>query len=240
MGSRSGRNSGRDQSATAQSVASLLLVIHLFLVLVALSSNLVASPLQLRLLQMFRPYLQGLHLDPDATRFHLTHADRDDVDHRFEVLPSGADSGDDEAWQRVTAGAFRVSENYQRLQRLARWQAVQTREEVANDAAAAEVARAVAEHVVQSSDTAMDQIRCRRHLLQPWEIFAERPSAPARNPDDASYFETAYAAHIVEAEGRVLVKRITLAGDSALPDTSGETTPPADVTPPSSTDDASR
>src|SRR5688572_11646112 len=61
-----------DEAPTAlYSVISLVLFIHLFCVAVVLSSNFRRSTLQARLVSLFAPYTQLLHLDPDFTPYYF-------------------------------------------------------------------------------------------------------------------------------------------------------------------------
>jgi hypothetical protein len=75
---------------------SLLLFVHLFVVVVAVTSYTRPSALQLRLHALFAPYLRNLHLTALPTtypfaRFHLTHATESDVDFAIRVDTTGTD-----------------------------------------------------------------------------------------------------------------------------------------------------
>jgi hypothetical protein len=202
------------------SLASLIVFVHLFCVLIALGANLTASPLQLRVLQIFRPYLQLLNFDPEFTLFHFTHAGPNDVDHRWEVLAAADPAADDSAWQALPdAGRFHGSDDYRRRQRLARFQSEQSDvDAVGGEAAAAELARSVAEYFVHRRGLTVQEIRCRRHLLQTWAAFSEQATAADRDPNHPSYFDTSYAARVVsDALGNVRVVRRSQARDAAIP-----------------------
>lgn len=77
-------------SPEARTWASLLLFVHLFAVVVAVTSYTRPSLLQDRLHGLFAPYLRNLHLTPfpvsyPFARFYLTHAGSGDVDYSVEV-----------------------------------------------------------------------------------------------------------------------------------------------------------
>ncbi len=83
-------------SAEARTWASLLLFVHLFVLLVAVTSYTRPSALQQRLHDLFGTYLRNLHLTPlpasyPFARFHLTHATDTDVDFAVEVDVERAD-----------------------------------------------------------------------------------------------------------------------------------------------------
>jgi hypothetical protein len=75
---------------------SLLLFAHLFAVVVAVTSYTRPSTLQAQLHGMFDPYLRTLHLAVLGTtypfaRYHLTHANNNDVDFTCDVEYQGKD-----------------------------------------------------------------------------------------------------------------------------------------------------
>src|SRR5262245_51297481 len=77
-------------SSERRSWASLLLFIHLFAIVVAVTTYTRPSGLQVRLHALFAPYLRNLHLTPypnsyPFARFHLTHGGRTDVDFTCEI-----------------------------------------------------------------------------------------------------------------------------------------------------------
>lgn len=70
-----------------RTVLSLLLVVHLFILFVAVASNfLPASPIrrQLREVPLVQPYLRGLHMDL-AYNYHLTYGNPADFDYRLLI-----------------------------------------------------------------------------------------------------------------------------------------------------------
>lgn len=196
-------------------VISVFLVVHLFCVFVALSANWSSSQLQQRLLGVLRPYLQLLNFDPNLTPYHLTHATIDDVDHRLEILPAGRSVENDRDWTVLPEGGFRGAPSYKRLQRFAKTIAVLAEQE--NDDATAELARSTGAWAQHQRGVTPRQVRVRKHLLQTREA-AFAGTATARDPNDASYFTTAYAANVlVDARGNVAVVKVSGRRDTALP-----------------------
>lgn len=87
-------------SAETRTWVSLLLFVHLFAVVVAVTSYTRPSILQERLHSLFEPYLRNLHLTalPNSypfARFHLTHAGATDVDFTIEIEAQRADGTTD-------------------------------------------------------------------------------------------------------------------------------------------------
>lgn len=203
---------------------SVLLFAHLFCILVALCGNWSRSPLEQRLLSALRPYLQLLNFDPNMTPYQLTHATIDDVDHRLEWLPKGANASEPAAWIAVPADGFRGSDRYKRLQRFAKTVAVLNAQE--NEDLTAELARSAGAHALVQRKFTPAQVRVRRHLLQTWEASAGRGPGP-RDPNAATYFETAYAANVLTDDaGNVDVIKVSGRSETALPTTEGATNQP--------------
>ena len=83
----------------ARTAASLLLFVHLFAVVVAITVYTRPSVLQLRLYELFDPYVRNLHLTAfpvsyPFARYHLTHALPIDVDFTCQVQVQDADGND--------------------------------------------------------------------------------------------------------------------------------------------------
>ncbi len=87
-------------SAETRTWVSLLLFVHLFAVVVAVTTYTRPSMLQERLHDLFEPYLRNLHLTalPNSypfARFHLTHAGTTDVDFSIEIEAQRAEGTSD-------------------------------------------------------------------------------------------------------------------------------------------------
>ena len=207
---------------TRRSVVTLLLVIHLFLVIVALSSNFFPSPLQAKLLDRFAFYTRVLHVDRsflradfqvDARPFipepaFLTHATEQDVDHRVEVLTSTTE--DD--WLLLSTRGFPGSERYRRYQRFAKLMSALA----ADEAAAGLLAQSVGTHFVQQRASKPQQVRVRKHLLQPMVALRDG-TEEERDPASAVFFRTDYAANILVLRSGVSVVKIDAASQVAAP-----------------------
>lgn len=198
-------------------VCTLLLLIHLSCLAVALSSNLTTSPLQGRLLEVFRPYLRTFDFDLNFAPYYLTHASDEDVDHHIEVLPEGrADEAGN--WVRLGDG-FRGGDSYKRHQRLAHLLA----QHRGDDEMSARLARAVANDCVTQRGLRPRQLRCRKHYLQPWVEVSQGPPS-RRDPNSSSYVRLVYSANILLGEdGEIDVVKIDSAREVAPPTNSSST-----------------
>ena len=194
---------------------SLLIVIHLICVLIALSSNLHRSSLQARLVQVLRPYLGLVNLDPDFTPYHLTHGQILDDDHFLEVERVSV-AGDDSslvATERTILGSGnRWGFAARRYRRLA--YAVAYHAEVEDDHITAALARATAGLVGRPGDSTQWIVRCWRHESQPRRITELAAGFPV-DPLDPQYQQSVYAADVWLAEGVLQVQKRVAAKESA-------------------------
>jgi len=83
-------------SSETRTWVSLVLFVHLFVLVVAMTSYTRPSALQLRLHNLFAPYLRNLHLTAlpvsyPFARLHLSHATETDADFAVQVDVAGAD-----------------------------------------------------------------------------------------------------------------------------------------------------
>jgi hypothetical protein len=192
---------------------SLGLFIHLFLVFVALTAGFAPSALQLRILQTFALYTRSLNFDLNFTPYYLTHATIQDVDHRLEVLPAGKSAENDADWLVVTHVGWRGGDRFQRHQRLARVMSFFAEQ----DEVEARLAQAVGVHFLKERGIRLQRVRCRKHMLQAWQVI--QGGTPAqRDPNDPTYFRTVYeASYVIGSSGTVSVVKITEKGESAQP-----------------------
>jgi hypothetical protein len=77
-------------SSETRTWVSMLLFVHLFAVVIAVTTYTRPSLLQERIHTLFQPYLRNLHLSPfpvtyPFARFHLTHGNESDIDFSIEV-----------------------------------------------------------------------------------------------------------------------------------------------------------
>lgn len=221
-------------TSNVRTVITLVLVVHGFFALVAVSSVFAPSPLQLQILNRFKPYTRLLNFDLNSYRdynfrpYYLTHASELDVDHRIEVLPEGGNAQSADDWLVLPSGGFRGSDAYKRLQRFAGVWAIASQSE----GEPARFAQAVGTHFARQRAVKPQLIRCRRHFLQSQQDIAG--ASARRNPFDPSFFAVVYAANAIVGEsGYVEVVRVDETGQVALPtgtnrssnSTSGANTP---------------
>jgi hypothetical protein len=197
---------------TQRTVASLLLIVHVFIVAMCLAANLAPSQFQQRLMSVLRPYAQLLNFELEGTRFYLTRASAGDVDHRIEALPQGEDEQLADNWINLSAGV-RGSERYQRYQRLADVMAFFAEDEQT----AGLIAQSVAGYYLRQQDVSLRQVRCRSHLLQPWDVM-QRGAIEELDPDDPSYFSVLYRADILIGDHRIDVLKRAEAALEAAPE----------------------
>ena len=122
---------------------SLVIVIHLFCVLVVLSSNFSPSSLQERLVSILALYTKTLHLDPNFVPYHLTEGEGESRLHQWLVrAPDGKTYRfPDREWR----GGF----PHERMDMLARVAAFYAEAEM--DEVPAEFARGIAGFVISQS-----------------------------------------------------------------------------------------
>jgi hypothetical protein len=190
------------ESSPLRSLASLLIFIHLFCLAVAITANQAPSPLQERLLEIFRPYTQLLNFDVSFIRFDLTQETADDADHRIEYLPEGADPANAEAWVQLTAGVKGSDRRlrYQRLAGLTNFFGSR-----GDDATCAIFASAIGTHLAQQRQQPIDQVRLRLHLLQSPEQIVSA-NLEERDPNSSRFFQELYRARVID--GGLAVQKV--------------------------------
>lgn len=195
-----------------QSGLTLFVLIHFFCVFVAIFSNWSPSALQMRLNQVFRVYTGTLNFDLNFTPYHLTHATEEDVDHHVQYLPAGASADEDSAWQDVAYG-LRGSDRRQRYQRWASVLAFFRQD----DTITARLARAAAATVIRHDGKSIQQIRARKHFLQPWDRL-QSGDPQERNPNSDIYLQTIYSANVLSSDrGEVDIVKIDAPAEVAPP-----------------------
>ncbi|MFO0902588.1 MAG: hypothetical protein U0939_06285 [Pirellulales bacterium] len=202
--------SGMAVPSTVRSIASLALFVHLFCLALVLTSNQAASPLQQRLLFVFRPYTQLLNFDVSYTRFDYTQETIDDADQRIEYLPEGKSNAQASDWVHLTAGSP-GSDRLQRYQRLAGVMSFFASRE--DDGTTAVIAAAIGTHLYRH-DEPIDEIRVRRHVLQtPDQVRGT--SVAERDPFDPMFFQDVYRAQVID--GGEAVQKVEERGQVAPP-----------------------
>ena len=201
-------------SEPVRSVITLLLILHMFCVCVALCANWQRSPLQNGLKRVLAPYIQTLYLDPDDTRYHLTHAEPHDVNNFIQVNLT-QDSGETWSLRLPQERQFHAGKPLKRARSLADILAFWSLNE--NEEIAGMIARCVASHAVADYERVENisngarmrgEIICRQHIPQSIEDV-RRGTPRQRNPNDLAFFRNAYEADIVvdRASGQIHVHR---------------------------------
>jgi hypothetical protein len=196
-------------TATGRSIASLLILIHLFAVVVSLLGNESASALRVRLAGVLAPYTRLLNLDPEFTAgYHLTHAMEYEDDHQLMIEMDGRDTPllyppPSRAIKDFLPGFHELRCRWlaQRLGILAFDQ---------NDDAVAELARAIGQAVFAENESRHFVFTCRR--IRPLELEGD---ADRSLDDDASY-EPLYRADIIrDSQGVVRIHKRVETGEAA-------------------------
>ncbi len=218
---RHGNSRQSESEATSgeagRAIVSVFLFIHLFVLFVCLSANLVPSELQVRLLNLFRPYTQLLNLDLDRTRLFLTHASVRDVDHRIEVIHHVPDDGVaneslEPEWEPISRG-MAGGERLRRYQRLADAMAFFQEDEETT----ALITESIARSFLDADGRTISQLRCRQHALQSWESVGSSVRLE-RDPNSSNYFSTLYRAEIFTPGGdQIRILKRTKASLEAAP-----------------------
>lgn len=201
-------------ASNVQPIVSLLIVIHLFIVTIALSGNLARSQFQTRLLAFFAPYAQSLNIDLNFTPYHLTHAMPSDADHRIEWR--AADAEDDAPWHSMPDRGAKAGERYKRYQRLAAIMSFFA--ERNDDSTVGVLARGVGTYVLNQEHVKPGQIRVRKHLPQSMSIVSSG-TPDERDANSEVYFEEVYRANAIVTDAtRVDIIKVQESGQVARPD----------------------
>ena len=189
-------------SPGAMTIVSLLLFIHGFMVWTALSANVRRSAIQGRLLEVFSPYLVTLGLDPDFTRYHLTHGTALEDDHFWEV--ELRDSAETEPAQTIVLPdrGSRFGKQVRRYVALAQVMGYLAEQE--DDAGAGRLALAVGGHLLRKHNKRYALVRCKQHESQPRRLEDLAEGFP-RDPFDPKYHRLVYEAEVFFAEDESLV-----------------------------------
>lgn len=145
-------------SEAVRTTVSLLLFMHLFCLVVVLSSSFLPSELQRRLVSVVAPYTKSLHLDPNFLPFQLTNGE-DGLTrmHQWQVVRNGTIT------HRFPSQAVPGGFNRDRLDMYARVGAFYATDSDSEIPAA--MARGIANHVLGQQDTAQPVVvRCVRYF----------------------------------------------------------------------------
>ena len=204
---------------------SLALLIHGFLIFLAMSANIAPSDLQAALISKTRWHLQLLNFQLDYTPYHLTHADISDVDHRIEVLPDGGDENNDADWLVLPDAGWRGGERHKRYQRFAELATLFVEREEMTGL----LTQSVAANMLHQQGIRPSQVRYRQHLLQNPEMV-KSGTPEQRDPNSRLFFRTPYAANVlIFGEDQIQLVKKDAAAEVASPRSStGSDGQPAD------------
>lgn len=210
-------------SDTTRGVVSVILLIHLFCILVALSANLAPSALQGRLLNLFSPYTETLNFDLDSTPYELTHINEIDEENRIELLPDesriellpqGKDETDEKNWIVLPDVGFRGGDRRQRYQRLAHMLSFLA--DNGEPTSRGTIGRGISDNYIYRTQIKIVKIRCRRWVRNPPN---DENAEEAYSTSGA--FRVVYLADVIDTGGEIKVSEISLTGRSARPDVEG-------------------
>lgn len=204
-------NSSPGTPNTTQQVVSLLLVLHLFCVVVALSSYTRRSPLQARLLDLLAPYTRTLNIAPSVAPYHLSQYDAltgdnpEDDEHYLELEYAAADGS--RQFLDLSRAAFPLPDARRRYRSLASEMAYSVADEGGSNRLA-ELARAAAGYAMREAEVDAAVLRLRHHLSQPRKLEDVREGFPS-DPLARQYIVTPYEADVLlDEDGEVqLIKR---------------------------------
>lgn len=205
-------SSDKDSLSTTQQIVSLLIVLHLFCVLVALSSYTRRSPLQVRLLNMLAPYARTLNIAPASAPFHLTQYDaltgdfEHDDEHYLELTITTADG--ETQTHNLNVAALPFPDARRRYRTYATEMVYAQSDGVEGETRLAELAKAAAGYGLRRWHADAGVLRLKHHLSQP-RLLANLQEGFPENPRDERYLVTRYEADVLlDEDGDVqLIKR---------------------------------
>ncbi|MBW3596558.1 MAG: hypothetical protein KY475_04700 [Planctomycetes bacterium] len=176
--------------SAARTIVSLLLFVHLVCLFVALASNYLMSPMQIRLLNVLAPYIQFFKIQPTAP-YHLTDGTEISHDHVLEVeVTAGPQKGE---IVRLPEGGVSGWAPRQREQTLARTVAVTSYFGAEQNTAA--LAKALGTRMLDLGENEEVVVRCFRR--QPQErLFDATSAATPADPSDDAYLNAVYEARV--------------------------------------------
>jgi len=201
--------------ANVRGIVSLLILIHLFMVAVAMSGNLAPSRAQERLLGLFSPYLQPLNLKLSDVfshkLYHYTGDDPTSFDHFVEVEFQGG-SRDGEVI-RLPDGQWRGTPNRNRVQALTHMLGFYAENQ--QDELLGRFVQAIGSHYLAGNAGAEVIVRVRRHLPVPVSSTEASLQQPL-DPDAEVYFQTLYQARVwLDANGQSNLVKLDASGQVA-------------------------
>ncbi len=214
-------------SQEARTVASLLLFVHLFAVVVTVTAYTQPSLLQQRLDELFDPYLRNLHLTAlpvsyPFARYHLTHALPSDVDFTCRVQFDGADGEESVV---LPPPGLTLPIRTRRYQRLVNAAGALASSEEADDAAAI-LPKAIGGSILRQNDVSQGSLTLTAHFLPELE---DMPAVDDGERRALENYSNVYEADVLANNGQVdiLKKSETLEVAPSESSPPGQSAPPA-------------
>ena len=196
-------------------IVSLVVIIHLFMVAVALSANLSVSELQDQLLSKLSVYLQPLNLklsDPFSHKlYHHSVGDPSQDDHFLEIEFQGGDR--DGEVIRLPDDQWRGSPTRNRYQALTHMLGYYAHNDA--DEMLSPFAQSIGAHFLGQDTTSEAIVRVRRHAPMPLNAAVGSQQRPL-DPNAEVYFQTLYQARVwVDTKGQANLVKLDASGQVA-------------------------
>ena len=205
-------------SPETRSLVSLLIFVHLFALFVGVTTYARPSDLQLRLHDLFDPYLRNLHFTAHqvsypVARYYLTHALPTDVDFTCQVDFSGPDG----ALQQVTIppAGLQPPIRARRYQAIANAAGTMVDPE-GNEDLASILPKALAGAVLKQHGAAQGNIRVRANYIPQiedmGEVAAGRRTPPTNDVYEAKVFVTGNSVELLKKANKLEVAPVQPGG----------------------------
>ena len=208
MADPSNKNRGALSNSNLRSVITLALLIHLFIVFVAISANYLPSPLQRVLLEKLSPYAQPLNLklsDQFSHKlYHYHSGEPSEDDHFVEIeFQAGRRAGEvirlpDDQWPGTAC-----RNRYRAFSHMLGFYAHQQQDDLLS-----RFLQAIAAHYIEDDTEARAVVRVRRHMYVPidaTDVSIRRPT----DPNAPIYFQNLYQANVaVDSQGAVYLTKL--------------------------------
>jgi hypothetical protein len=195
--------SGRTCSPGVQQFVSLVLILHLFCVLVALTSYTQRSPLQDRLLSVLAPYTRTLDIAPTVAPYHYTQYDAltgdGDLDDEIYIEIDIENAAGEREKHHLDQLGFGFPDAHKRYSSYAREMAFYVTETGGGDTELGEFAKSVTRYALTELGADAGVLRLKRHISQPRALVNLREGFP-QDPLAVEYERVLYEADILLAD----------------------------------------
>jgi hypothetical protein len=196
-------STGRVCSPGVRQVVSLVLIVHLFCVLVALTSYTQRSALQDRLLNVLAWYTRTFDIAPTVAPYHYTQYDAltgdADLDDEIYLEIDIENAAGERIAYRLDQLGFGFPDAHRRFSAYAREMAFYVNEGGSGDTELGEFAKSVARFALSKLGTDVGVLRLKRHISQPRSLLNLREGFP-EDPLATAYERVLYEADILLAD----------------------------------------